>query len=140
MIKQSWNIEEGEKLRILNLHESATKSLYLAEQKSVVVGTETKTEDKKFPKTNLGDKFEFGKFESENVKKLLSDLKPKIDEFIKNSSVGESRRTTSTLSSNTVANADNSSINIYNQGGDRDIPYVERNKYRQQLLYTRGIL
>jgi len=85
MIKQSWNIEEGEKLRILNLHESATKSLYLSEQKSVVVGTETKTEDKKFPKTNLGDKFEFGKFESDAVKNTLSDLKPKIEEFIKNS-------------------------------------------------------
>ena len=51
MIKQTWNINEDEKLRILNLHESATKNLYLSEQTSVVVGTETKTENKNFPTT-----------------------------------------------------------------------------------------
>lgn len=71
---------------------------------------------------------------------LNETLINKLNEFIKNSSVGEGVKSTSTLSSNTVANADNSSVNIYNQGGERDIPYVERNKYRQQLLYTRGIL
>jgi outer membrane protein OmpA-like peptidoglycan-associated protein len=32
MIKQTWNISEDEKNRILNLHESATKRLYLSEQ------------------------------------------------------------------------------------------------------------
>ena len=32
MIKQTWNINEDEKNRILNLHESATKRLYLLEQ------------------------------------------------------------------------------------------------------------
>lgn len=32
MIKQTWNINEDEKNRILNLHESATKRLYLSEQ------------------------------------------------------------------------------------------------------------
>lgn len=85
MIKQNWNIGNDERLRILNLHESATKNLYLSEQTKVVVGTETKTENKSFPKTNLGDKFEFGKYESELVKKSLSDLKPQIEEFIKNS-------------------------------------------------------
>ncbi len=85
MIKQSWNIDKDERLRILDLHESATKKLYLSEQKSVVVGTETKTENKTFPKTNLGNQFEFGKYESDVVKKSLSDLKPKIEEFIKSS-------------------------------------------------------
>ena len=83
MIKQTWNIGEDERLRILNLHESATKKLYLSEQKTVVVGTETKTENKSFPKTNLGNKFEFGKYESDAVKKSLSDLKPQIEEFMK---------------------------------------------------------
>lgn len=85
MIKQTWNIGESERLRILNLHECATKNLYLLEQKSVVVGTETKTENKSFPKTNLGNQFEFGKYESDTVKKSLSDLKPQIENFIKNS-------------------------------------------------------
>lgn len=85
MIKQNWNIGEIERLRIIDLHESATKKLYLSEQKSVVVGTETKTENKSFPKTNLGNQFEFGKYESDMVKKSLSNLKPQIESFIKSS-------------------------------------------------------
>lgn len=32
MIKQTWNISEDEKFRILNLHESATKNLYLLKE------------------------------------------------------------------------------------------------------------
>ena len=37
MIKQTWNIGVKEKLRILNLHETATKNQYLIlEQKEVV--------------------------------------------------------------------------------------------------------
>jgi outer membrane protein OmpA-like peptidoglycan-associated protein len=35
MIKQTWNINEDEKNRILNLHESATKRMYLSEQNEV---------------------------------------------------------------------------------------------------------
>lgn len=85
MVKQDWKIDQEERLRILNLHESATKSLYLSEQKLVVTGTQTNTENKSFPKTKLGDKFEFGKYESETVKNSLSELKPKIEEFIKGS-------------------------------------------------------
>lgn len=85
MIRQNWNIGGEEKVRILNLHESATKNLYLSEQTSVVVGTETKTENKNFPTTKLGDKFGFGKYESDAVKKSLSDLKPQIEKFIKDS-------------------------------------------------------
>lgn len=64
----------------------------------------------------------------------------KLADVIKNIPTGDTVRSASTLLSNAVANADNSSINIYNQSSDRDIPYVERNKYRQQLLYIRGIL
>ena len=36
MIKQSWNINEDEKLRILNLHESATKNLYLIKEQEII--------------------------------------------------------------------------------------------------------
>jgi len=85
MIKQNWNIGNEEKVRILNLHESATKNLYLSEQTSVVVGTETKTENRNFPKTNLGNKFEFGKYESPTVKLAIEQLKPQIEGFIKKS-------------------------------------------------------
>ena len=34
MIKQTWNISEEEKFRILNLHESATKNLYLLKEQT----------------------------------------------------------------------------------------------------------
>lgn len=64
----------------------------------------------------------------------------KISDLINTTAIREPVRGSSLMSSNSVATADNSSINIYNQGSDRDIPYVERNKYRQQLLYIRGIL
>ena len=36
MIKQTWNINEDEKLRILNLHESATKNLYLIKEQEIL--------------------------------------------------------------------------------------------------------
>lgn len=35
MIKQTWNISSGEKLRILRLHESATKNLYLIKEQEI---------------------------------------------------------------------------------------------------------
>lgn len=80
MIRQSWNIDDSERRRILVLHENATKNLYLMEQK---------TASKSFPRTNLGDKFEFGKYESENVKKILTSLKPKIEDFMKTSDLSK---------------------------------------------------
>ena len=49
MIKQTWNIDEDERNRILNLHESATKNLYLIkEQQQVKVGEKTTTTNKNF--------------------------------------------------------------------------------------------
>lgn len=36
MIKQNWNITQEEKLRILSLHESATKSLYLMNEQGIL--------------------------------------------------------------------------------------------------------
>lgn len=48
MIKQTWNLDDDEKLRILNLHESATKRHYLIdEQQQVKVGEKTVSTDKK---------------------------------------------------------------------------------------------
>jgi hypothetical protein len=49
MIKQTWNIDEDERNRILNLHESATKNLYLIkEQQQVKIGEKITTTDKNF--------------------------------------------------------------------------------------------
>lgn len=80
MIKQTWNINEDEKSRILNLHENATKNLYLFTEQ-----TKPQTTNTVFPSQNIGDKFEFGEYDSQNVKNSILALKPQIEEFIKNS-------------------------------------------------------
>ena len=69
-----------------------------------------------------------------------NELLDKISDLIQTIDTKEARVSAGASQNNAVANADNSSINVFNNGGDRDIPYVERNKYRQQLLYVRGIL
>ena len=48
MIKQTWNIDEDERNRILNLHESATKNLYLIKEQQVKIGEKITTTDKNF--------------------------------------------------------------------------------------------
>lgn len=87
MIKQTWNINEDEKNRILNLHENATKNLYLSEQsiqQSGGVSTKSQTSKTSFPKQNIGNQFKFGDYQSDTVKNNIASLKPKIEEFIKN--------------------------------------------------------
>ena len=90
MIKQTWNIDEDEKNRILNLHESATKLQYLTleqsgQQSGSGVATTSKISSTEFPKQNLGNQFKFGEYQSDVVKNSIVALKPKIEEFINNS-------------------------------------------------------
>jgi hypothetical protein len=58
-------------------------------EQNVVVGQKTNTvtskENKVFPTTPLGDKFDFGQYDSPNVRSAIESLKPQISEFIKNS-------------------------------------------------------
>lgn len=87
MIKQTWKINEDEKNRILNLHESATKNLYLLEQSGQQSGgilTTSQTSQTSFPKQNIGNQFKFGDYQSDTVKNNIEVLKPKIEKFIKN--------------------------------------------------------
>jgi hypothetical protein len=89
MIKQTWNINEDEKNRILSLHENATKNLYLVNEQSgqqsgAGVTTTSKTSSTEFPKQNVGNQFKFGEYQSDAVKNSIVSLKPKIEEFIKN--------------------------------------------------------
>ena len=105
MIKQTWNIDEDERNRILNLHESATNRQYLTSEQvtqPIVTKTTTSSDNTVFPTQNLGSEFKFGEYQSDNVKNSIIELKPKIEEFIKNSggnqfivniSAGESRVT-----------------------------------------------
>lgn len=74
MIKQKWNISEEEKQRILNLHENATKKLYLIkEQTEQFLYTD-----------NFGDNFESGKYElTPQFKQAINDKIIKLVGFIK---------------------------------------------------------
>ena len=83
MIKQKWMMSEEERNRIITLHKCATKNLYLIKEQTQSTSP-TKTNNT-FPETKLGNNFEYGKFESERVKNLIFNLKPQIEEFIKNS-------------------------------------------------------
>jgi len=85
MIKQNWNISTDEAKRILMMHEGATKNLYLVNEQRQEVVTTTEKQENKFPLTNLGDKFEYGKYDSPTVKLAIEQLKPQIEEFIKKS-------------------------------------------------------
>lgn len=89
MIKQTWNINEDEKNRILNLHESATKNLYLVNEQLISKNISKSPTQKIFPTQNIGNNFGFGEYDSEKVKNIILSLKPKIEEFIKNSGGGQ---------------------------------------------------
>jgi hypothetical protein len=85
MIKQTWNINEDEKNRILNLHEGATKKLYLVGEQIVSKNVQGSQKDTNFPTQNIGSKFEYGEYDSEKVKNDILSLKPQIEDFITNS-------------------------------------------------------
>jgi hypothetical protein len=53
-------------------------------QQSGGVSTTTTNSKTSFPKQNIGNKFKFGEYKSDNVKNSILALKPKIEEFIKN--------------------------------------------------------
>jgi hypothetical protein len=78
-------INEDEKNRILNLHESATKKLYLVGEQIVSKNVQGGQKDTNFPTQNIGSKFEFGEYDSKKVKNDILLLKPQIEDFITNS-------------------------------------------------------
>ena len=80
MIKQSWNINENEKLRILNLHETATKNQYLIlEQKEVI----TKTIETGKPITfNLPNTFASGQYRITDTTSI-DDAINKMNNYVK---------------------------------------------------------
>ena len=83
-----FDISSEERNRILNLHESATKRQYLTLEQVKISGGESSTRtplNTSFPKQNVGNQFKFGEYQSNVVKNSIAALKPKIEEFIKNS-------------------------------------------------------
>jgi hypothetical protein len=85
MIKQTWNIEETEKLRILNLHERATKKEYLIYEQSPDYIKTTESNKVEFPTQNLQNTFGPGQYKSPILQQTIESLKPEIEDFIKNS-------------------------------------------------------
>ena len=72
----------------MNLHEGATKRQYLTLEQvaqPIITKTTTSSSDTVFPKQNLQKQFKFGEYQSDNAKNFITGLKPKIEEFIKNS-------------------------------------------------------
>lgn len=83
-----FEISSDEKNRIINLHEGATKRQYLTLEQVVqpiVTKITTSSDNTVFPTQNIGSNFKFGEYQSDNVKNSIIKLKPKIEEFIKNS-------------------------------------------------------
>jgi hypothetical protein len=61
MIKQNWNISKQESLRILSLHESATKKLYLMSEQEIGA----KDNENVISSNNKDDKFTYLVFQPE---------------------------------------------------------------------------
>jgi hypothetical protein len=82
MIKQNWKIEDGEKLRILNLHESATKNLYLLnEQSQIKVGEKITTSGKEIALNKKS--FPAGFYSIDRLGSGKQDLDNKLEEIAK---------------------------------------------------------
>ncbi len=72
----------------MNLHEGATKRQYLMLEQvaqPIITKTTKSSSDTLFPKQNLQNEFKFGEYHSDDAKNFITGLKPKIEEFIKNS-------------------------------------------------------
>jgi hypothetical protein len=83
-----FDISSEERNRIMNLHEGATKRQYLTLEQApqpIITKTTKSSSDTVFPKQNLQNQFKFGEYQSDNAKNFITGLKPKIEEFIKNS-------------------------------------------------------
>ena len=70
---------------------------------------------------------------SDKLEELIGSIKPLLQNMEESGSIVMPNETTTV-----VANAPS----VANIGGDfnRDIPYIERNKYRQTAMYARGLL
>ena len=68
---------------------------------------------------------------------LINSLEPIATSNAQNASVSNNSNTTTSIINATNANAAGKSNNDIS---DRDVPYIERNKYRNTMIYARGLL
>jgi hypothetical protein len=66
MIKQTWNIDSEEKVRILNLHESATKNLYLLKEQEIA----SKDNENAIRSNDKDDKFTYLVFQPQTSRQV----------------------------------------------------------------------
>lgn len=71
---------------------------------------------------------------AEKIEKLIKTLQPMLEQ---RNAVAQ---TIDSSSTNAAAVATNNSTTIYTNSVDRDIPFIERNKYREQFMYSRGLI
>ena len=73
----------------------------------------------------------------------INDLKMDLIEAL-NSKTSTPEKTTKSTTVATVGNTNTTAVsnstNIFSSTLDRDIPYIERNKYRQTIIYNRNLL
>jgi hypothetical protein len=138
MIKQTWNIDDSERVRILQLHENATNNLYIIKEQ---------IESKKT--INFGDTFASG--QSELTPKFQSSVSTKVKEiaeFIKGQKLksadiiiqpGESRVTNqppfSTVGSLAIARA-NSIMNYLNRVLPNLLSFTPNITVREPIIGT----
>lgn len=73
----------------------------------------------------------------------IKDLKTDLVDALKTKTAAPakaSKTTTVATVGNATTNAVTNSTNIFGNTLDRDIPYIERNKYRQTIIYNRNLL
>ena len=92
MIKQTWNINSEEKLRILNLHESATKNLYLLKEQEQITPYSINFDDNTFESGQYNFNNSYSKIINDKVRELANYIKGKnLKDFKIKITPGESR-------------------------------------------------
>ena len=94
MIKQTWNINSEEKLRILNLHESATKNLYLINEQEQITPYNVNFDDNTFESGQYNFNTNYSKIVNDKVRELVNYIKGKnLKDFKITITPGESQVT-----------------------------------------------
>lgn len=85
MIKQTWNLNQEEKLRILSLHQSATKNLYLIKEQTIET---KKVEPKKFeiPNNTFGGG-KYSNFNQQAVDNVIAQLNSYLKGYPQNQKI-----------------------------------------------------
>ncbi len=74
---------------------------------------------------------------AQKLEKLIQTLQPLLEQRKDSAKIADN---SSISSINTATVGGTNTTTIYTNSVDRDIPFLERNKYREQYLYSRGLI